>query len=128
MQKHKEWLMIAEQDLALAKFVLNDEDESIITPAIFHTQQCAEKALKAYLVYKKQTIKRTHDLMRLVKLCMHFDKGFELLFDKAEELNPYLTDSRYPEDCFETPDVTSFKIAIQYAEAVLNFVKERILD
>ncbi len=49
MQKHEEWLVFAEQDLKSAKIILKS-NESIIGPALFHTQQCAEKALKAYLI------------------------------------------------------------------------------
>ncbi len=112
MQKHEEWLFIAEDDLRGAKKLIAGDDP-VISPAIFHTQQCAEKALKAYLAYKKQPPKRVHDLVMLLVNCMEFDKSFETLSDDALELNPYLSESRYPDDAFVIPDLTTVKNAIK---------------
>ncbi len=67
MQKHKEWLEFAEQDLRIAKIIASSS-EVIVGPILFHTQQCAEKAFKAFLVYKHQALKKTHDLVALMNL------------------------------------------------------------
>lgn len=45
MQKHNEWLHFAHMDLKSAKLLAEND---LLSPALFHTQQCAEKALKAY--------------------------------------------------------------------------------
>lgn len=64
--EYQEWLAIAEDDLELSKIIL--KEGRCIPPAIFHTQQCAEKALKAYLIYRRQRVMKIHDLTELVAI------------------------------------------------------------
>ncbi len=45
LEMTREWIMLADDDLRLARFIL-DGDEPIYWAAAFHSQQCAEKALK----------------------------------------------------------------------------------
>jgi HEPN domain-containing protein len=52
MQEHKIWLLYAYFDLETAKRALTIEPVAIPT-ALSLLQQSAEKALKAYLIYKK---------------------------------------------------------------------------
>ncbi len=125
MQKHNDWLFIAEQDINGAKKLISGAD-AVVPPAIFLTQQCAEKALKGYLIFKGQKIVRTHDLLLLVKQCSNFDKEFLDLSEIAIQLNPYLTESRYPDDNFVLPDIATVEIAIKYAGQILEFVKSKI--
>jgi len=59
MRKHKAhelWLLKAENDLYIAEKIAENNDKAL-DMAIGHTQQCAEKALKAYLVYCKKHIR-----------------------------------------------------------------------
>jgi HEPN domain-containing protein len=61
----------------------------------YHAQQCAEKYLKAYLVYQGVDFPYTHNISILLELCSeHADwpKGLE----DAEELTPYVITTRYP--------------------------------
>src|SRR5690242_18701683 len=102
MQKHNDWFFIAEHDLLVAKLIANHP--VVLLPAFYLAQQCAEKALKGYLVHRKQTIRKTHDLVELTKHCMHLDKSFETLFDESTSLNPYVTKFRYPDLFFVIPD------------------------
>ncbi len=48
MKPHKEWLFKAEHDLKSAELLLQSV-EPLYDIIVYHTQQCAEKALKAYL-------------------------------------------------------------------------------
>jgi HEPN domain-containing protein len=66
MPKHEEWLQFAEDDLKAASRRMLSPKEIVLGPALYHTQQCAEKALKAYLVYKQQPLRRIHDLVELL--------------------------------------------------------------
>lgn len=125
MRKHNTWLDFAYMDLKAAKKLLA---EDLIGPAIFHTQQCGEKALKAYLEYKNEPIRRIHDLVKLVTLCKQFDKDFEEVADAAVSLNPFLCQTRYPDDCFMMPDITTLKFCIEQAEKILDFVESKIND
>ncbi|MDO8720925.1 MAG: HEPN domain-containing protein [Syntrophales bacterium] len=53
MKPYEYWMIKAYHDLISAKKLAQDE-EPVLDTAIYHTQQCAEKALKAYLSYKQQ--------------------------------------------------------------------------
>jgi HEPN domain-containing protein len=64
MRAHEHWYVISLEDLDSAK---HRASRSFMT-TLFHIQQCAEKALKSYLVLKKGSIKKTHDLVLLVNV------------------------------------------------------------
>ena len=98
MQKHEDWLKKANRDLRSAKALLGID---ILDTSIYHTQQCAEKALKAYLTYQRDALRKTHDLEFLVKLCCGFDQNFDSILNEASELNPYCFRFRYPDDLFD---------------------------
>ncbi len=121
-----DWINCSEDDLAYAKKALRDEE--CICPALFSTQQCAEKALKAYLAYQQQPINKIHDLIELVVSCAKFDQSFNMLMTYAESLNPYQIKTRYPGLISIIPTVQTLKASIDEAEQVLNFVKERVGD
>lgn len=88
---------------------------------VYHCQQSAEKALKAYLVYKEVPLQKTHNLVVLLENCLDFELSFEILRASAEVLTPYATEFRYPSDIVE-PDVSEAEEALTMAESVLNFV------
>jgi HEPN domain-containing protein len=123
MAQLNDWICIAENDLSASRCLLKEE---LLGPALYHTQQCAEKALKGYLYFKNQKIKKTHDLLMLITDCGNFDPKFETLTFHATELNPYVFVTRYPEDCLLIPDISTVVQSITLAEEILEFVKERI--
>jgi len=125
MQKHEEWLFLAHEDLRAAKTLTHSENP-VVVAAVYHSQQCAEKALKAYLSYKRQPIKKIHDLIILINSCKECDKEFEILINQALELNPYLTQTRYPDDGFSIPTLELATYAIECAESIFDFVKSKI--
>ena len=74
----RKWILKAESDLKIAKDELTMENP--VTDAIcFHAQQCAEKYLKAYLVYNNKEIRKTHDIAELIKMCSEIDSEFNKL-------------------------------------------------
>lgn len=125
MQDHKEWLKFAESDFKSAKVLLNS-NEAVIGPALYHTQQCAEKALKAYLIFKKQPIDKTHDLTVLLNNCSKFDNEFDSLLNDIINLNPFSIKTRYPDSCFIIPDLSVAQDAIKKAEKIFLFVDNKI--
>ena len=126
MLPHERWLKKAAGDLKVAKKVVDDEETR--DGAVYHVHECAEKALKAYLAYKKQPIKRTHDLEFLVKLCDELDEEFmDKIFEHARILDPYGSEFRYPsDDDLLVPDIHDAQRAIQFAEEILKFVIKKI--
>ena len=122
MQEHKRWLNIVKDDLASAKGLLKLE---IFSTATYHCQQAAEKALKAYLVFMGCEAPKTHDLLKLIKLCRHFNNDFEKLYKEAGALNPFSTKFRYPTE-FDIPDHDDTKDAIKQAERIVRFALKEI--
>jgi len=118
------WLYKAKNDLKSALKLL-DGDDPIMDTAIYHTQQCAEKALKGYLAFKRKPLKKTHDIELLVEICSAIDSDFEKLYDYSENLTPYATAFRYP-DIYLEPDYDEVYEAIDMARAILKFVEEKI--
>lgn len=121
MREHELWLAYAENDLKVAKISFNED--AILSSAFFLTQQCAEKALKAFLIYNQRTPRKVHDLVELVKDCMKIDRSFESIRKDAESLNPFSITFRYPDTALPFPDKTTLEICIKEAERVLLFVR-----
>lgn len=124
MKLYDAWLYKAESDLKAAKKLI-EGDAPVLDTAIYHAQQCAEKALKAYVSFKQQPVQKTHDVEFLVELCINFDKSFSQFIEDAETLTPYNTAFRYPDIILE-PDMADVTDAIEKAERILKFVKELI--
>ena len=63
-----EWVEYAEEDLIIAKSALR-RSKPLTIGSCFHSQQCAEKYLKAILVSQNVEFPKTHDLLILNTLC-----------------------------------------------------------
>jgi len=124
MQEHEQWFLIAKEDLHVAKILLKYERFSAVT---YHSQQAAEKAFKGYLVFKNQEVLKTHDLIKLVGLCVKFDRTFEVFLDIVECLNPFSTKFRYPTE-YDIPDLEDAALAVKHAQSIMRFVLKKILE
>ena len=67
MLEHERWLQIVKEDLAAAKLLLKGE---LFSSVVYHCQQAAEKSFKAFLVFKNHPVLKTHDLIKLLELCI----------------------------------------------------------
>ncbi|MFH0764901.1 MAG: HEPN domain-containing protein [Calditrichota bacterium] len=123
-EKVKEWLLIAEEDHISAHALLK-HDPLIGFSVCFHAQQCAEKALKGFLTHCQHQFERTHDLLKLVKLCAAIDPEFANYAAPADALAPYAAETRYPDDYRSIPHREAGE-AITNAERILNFVKSKL--
>ena len=132
IEYHDAWLLKAENDLRLAEIAIR-LDDPITDGAIYHTQQCAEKALKGFLAFKRSEIKKTHNLAELVMQCVVFDPDFESLLLDADDLTPKATEYRYPDDFIELEDqsqlfsdIEEVELAIIKAKRIFDFVKSKL--
>lgn len=87
------WMSYADEDFGLANYAMKMPGSSPYRLIAYHAQQCAEKYLKAYLVYHDIDFPYTHDIQKLLNLCGSH-KWIEKIKD-AEELTPYAISSRY---------------------------------
>jgi HEPN domain-containing protein len=122
----KRWLIKAEHDLIATK-VMNASGQPIEDIVCFHAQQCVEKCLKAFLVFKDVHIEKTHDLTRLVGICGEKDKEFYRFEDLADKLSSYATAPRYPDEWREISSDEAMS-AIKDAEEVMEFVKTKLFS
>jgi HEPN domain-containing protein len=124
LQEYEKWLRIAKENLLAAKIALSNK---LFSPAMDECQQCAEKALKGYLAFKRHEMVETPDLIKLIGLCIKFDSSFEEVCAAADLLNPFVIKFR---------DSTKLCIAsfaeaessIKYAQQILNFVLKKISE
>lgn len=119
----KDWLRKASNDLK-ASVKLSDDNETFDC-SVFHTHQCAEKALKAFLVLAQKPIPKSHDLGFLLACCIEISHEFILLQEEGRKLDPYGHDSRYPNDSFYV-DKQSAEEAIAMATEILTAVKKKV--
>jgi len=118
----RSWLAKAASDLRTAHILGSAEDAPLGT-AIYHCQQAAEKAVKAFLVHCGITPEKTHDIRNLTLQAAAHEPRFDELLDMAAALTPYAWEFRYPDDLAETyPTREEFDKALQHAQAIYDFV------
>lgn len=116
--KPERWLERAKKELETATYLA---EGGYFEDAAFHSQQAAEKALKAAYMKKFGELTKTHELVFLGK---KVGVPGEVL-ESCEALNPFFVQTRYPdyaeilseEDCRET--IESAKEVIEWVESTL---------
>ena len=120
------WLTKSGNDLRSAR-LLGAVDDGLLDTAIYHCQQAAEKAVKAYLVGRGVTPEKTHDIRNLTLQAAAFEPRFNELLAKAAALTPYAWEFRYPNDLVETyPTRDEFEEALQQTQEIYDFVLNRL--
>ena len=120
----REWLVRSEHDLRVARYLLTMPDPPPESVG-FHAQQCAEKALKAYLTFHRVPFERRHDLNYLIDLCAPLDPGLEQFRASADELTPYAVEFRYP-DTLPLVPLELVRAAVDAAERIYAFAADRL--
>ena len=121
----KAWIKKAENDIITAKNSIKIKPEPPLDIVCFHAQQCAEKYLKAYLVYHNIEFEKTHDLRELVLLCSKVEREFLEILEISKRLTDYAVDVRYPV-LIEEPTIEEAEEAIEMAEKIKKFVLKRL--
>ncbi len=121
-----EWVIIADEDLKYAKLGLKISTGVSYRIISFHSQQCAEKYLKAYLVFSNTEFPYTHNITTLLDLCSLIDVAFESLRD-SEILTSYATANRYP-GAYRKLKKTDAVSAIKLASKVRLKVRKKLVE
>ena len=114
------WIDHAEDDFNAAGKLLRGKKPSIYG-ACFHAQQCAEKYLKAILVFREQRFPMTHDLVILNTLLQQVGVDMQISEDLLELLSSYAVRARYSG---ETPEMDDAKEALKIAKQVRAFSRK----
>lgn len=110
-----EWLKKADEDLAVAETLLEYSPQYTDT-ICFHCQQAVEKYLKAHLIRLDIEFQKTHSLSYLLDLIADKEDVPDKMYSKAEELQDYAINVRYPDFTETTVDDAkeAYKIALEF--------------
>lgn len=115
------WVAKAEHDFRNAEYVLTLAADCPTDTVCFHCQQCAEKYLKALLVYCGTDFPRTHDLVVLLNLASQCGE-VPLTVEEVQPLNRYSVEARYPGD-WDPISFEEAKNAVRMARGVRAAVR-----
>jgi len=120
----RSWRVKSQQDLEAAAWLLSSP-QPLYNAVGFHSQQAAEKTLKAYLTWVDEPFEKTLSLVALVGMCLKFSPDFAELRTATTTLTPYAVSTRYPGDLPEI-SLQEAKDAYQFAEQIRDFVLSRL--
>ncbi len=120
----KSWLDKASRDLRGAE-IDRHADPPFLEDVLFHSQQLAEKSLKAFLCWNDQPFRKTHNLVELGESCVQVDGTLEPVLRKAAVLTEYAWKFRYPGD-IEVIETKEADEAMELARKVFEEVKLRL--
>jgi len=90
-EEAKRWIEFAGEDLKIAELALK---EKLYNQACFHSQQCVEKILKGFIIFKGEIYPKTH---KLVDIISKIGKSpFDNLKDEIMLLDRFYILTRYP--------------------------------
>ncbi len=134
MQEHplehaRRWLGQAHADFEAAEANSAQKRYSL---ACFLSQQSAEKALKAALIWERGDYPRNHVIGDLVAELRKADEPLASRLDEASSLDVYYQSTRYPDAIGGAIPAATFhdreaKLAIDLAREVLEAVEELLL-
>jgi HEPN domain-containing protein len=117
----RRWVEKAENDYRNAKYVLTMKEHCPFDTVCYHCQQCAEKYLKALLIYRSVDFPRTHDLIVLFNM-LQKTESLHLRVQDVQPLNRYSIEARYPGD-WEPIDEAEAQAAFEMARVVRGAVR-----
>ena len=116
----QEWVEYAEEDLILAKSALR-RSKPLTMGSCFHSQQCAEKYLKAILVAQDVEFPKTHDLLILNTLCSNAGILTGFAIEELGRLSGYAVHTRYPGN---QPTPEEAKEALEITMQIRRFARK----
>ncbi len=119
------WLKKARSDMtAVDALIAADSFDT----ACFHSQQAAERLLKAYLTHFAVTFPPTHNLVKLVELAAGVDASLRSLTAIVEPLTPYAVESRYDDQFWPRREVAekARQLSKEVERAVLGKLPEDV--
>jgi HEPN domain-containing protein len=120
-----EWLDKSDEDLRVARIILQ-ADTSLAAAALYHCQQATEKALKGFLVWHGQVIRKTHDLESIGQEVLVIDPTLASIVADAVPLTTFAWLTRYP-GAGLIPDQQMAARGLRTAEAVIAAIRQRIV-
>ena len=111
------WLLRASEDLRAGRHDLT-ASPPLLNDVAFHAQQCAEKAMKAYLVHREQPFRKTHNLTELGGAVARLEPSLAELMRSASLMTEFAWRFRYPGELATVSQEDAMR-ALDTAESVL---------
>ncbi|MEK7398015.1 MAG: HEPN domain-containing protein [Candidatus Poribacteria bacterium] len=127
IQQVIEWVSYAEDDLLLANYGLTLAEKCPYRLIAYHAQQCAEKYLKAYLIFCGIDFPYTHDISELLELCGYTGVNWVDELQEAEELTLYATATRYPRVSDKVSKEEAYN-SISIADRLRQVIREELTN
>ncbi len=118
-----EWVAKAEADFGTAQRELAVTQHSNYDAVCFHSQQCAEKYLKAVLQESNIPFPRTHDLADPLSLMLPIEPTWTSLESDLNVFTAFAVEYRYPG---ESSDQTEAQEAFQKCETVRSMIRNHL--
>ncbi len=119
-KRYYDWIYQAWLDRLAANSLASDK--VLFHAAAFHCQQCIEKALKGYLLFKSRRLLDGHNLTWLCKQAALMDGGFVQWIDESAVLNRYYIETRYPADIPLEIDEDTMKSLLKMSSDMMDFI------
>jgi HEPN domain-containing protein len=118
------WLAKSEGDLRMSRAAIEVEDP-LWDQCCFHSQQAAEKSLKALLLFLDSDVPKTHDLVFVLEKILFFHPDASCLLEDAAALVQYGVAPRYPS--FLAPETEEDALeAMDRAKRICNWVTKHL--
>jgi HEPN domain-containing protein len=111
-------VVYAEEDFTAAKILMRKQ-KPLTGPSCSHSQQCAEKYIKAMLIYKNIEFPKTTDLLALDTLCNNAEILTGFPQDDLDKLSGYTAHAFEPRDFQIT--LEEAQDAVRIATAIRRF-------
>lgn len=125
-RRYFDWLERAEEDINAAGKLIDCPDT--LNVCAFHCQQCGEKALKAYILFKTGKHVDGHNLTWLCRQAILSDKKFTEWLDESVALNRYYIETRYPADMPLSLSEHDVYRAYDMADSMFKFICNEVYE
>ena len=122
-QATSEWIAKAEGDFATARRELGATDHPNYDAVCFHTQQCVEKYLKAFLQEASIIFPKTHDLGALLASAVSIEPTWVSMTADLNALSAFAVEYRYPG---ESADLDEAREAFTRCENVRQVIRKSL--
>ena len=120
----REWLNRAYSDLTIARAKAQGV---YLEDLCFHTQQAAEKAIKALLIKYRVDFPYVHDIAQLLTLLEHTGHDIPGFVREAERLTQFAVFTRYP-GMAPAVKQEEHRVSVMIAEQVVRWAESIILS
>lgn len=125
-RRYFDWLERAGEDIHAAGKLI--DCPQTLNACAFHCQQCSEKALKGYIIFKTDRHCDGHNLTWLCRQAITIDNKFSEWLDESVALNRYYIETRYPADMPLTLTSKSVYKAYDMASSMYKFVCNAVYE